>query len=330
MLQNGAMRAALYDRFGPPEVLSVGEVPVPVPAAGEVRVRVVATSVNGGDLLARSGALRLLTGSRFPRRTGLEFTGEVVEVGAATAPVAVGDRVWGTLPRSRYVRGAAGAAAEYVVAPVGRVAPLPRGADEVEVVGLLAGGTTAVTALRDVAGLRRGERLLVTGANGGVGSVAIQLGRAMGAHVTAYGNGATLDLLRSLGADEAVDHAAVPVAGLGRFDVVLDTVGTAPAQLRARLARGGRMVAIAVRGLRPFVTVLASQVHGRRRIRVFSGDPGASLLHDVGRFVERGELRPVVAGVHELADIAAAHRALEGRGVAGKHVVRVAAPDVRR
>lgn len=168
----------------------------------------------------------------------------------------------------------------------------------------------------------------MTGANGGVGSVAIQLGRAMGAHVTACGNGATLDLLRSLGADVAVDHSSVPVPDLGRFDVILDTVGTAPSQLRTLLTAGGRMVSIAVRGARPIAAVVASQVYGHRRIRSFSGDPGAGLLHDVARFVDRGELVPVVAGVHELDDITTAHRALEGRGVAGKHVVRVSEPEI--
>lgn len=121
------MRTALYDRYGPPDALRVGDVPIPVPGVGEVRVRVFATSINGGDLLSRSGKLRLLTGSRFPKLPGIEFTGEVAELGEATAPFAVGDPVWGSLHRSQHARGTGGAAAKYVVVPVGRSGRCPGG-----------------------------------------------------------------------------------------------------------------------------------------------------------------------------------------------------------
>ncbi len=320
------MRAAVFDSYGPPEVLRVGDVAVPSPRPGEVLVKVYATSANGGDIAARSGTLRLLTGSSFPKRTGVEFTGEVAATADLTAPWSVGDRVWGVLPRSQYARGGGGSAAEYVAVPISKISELPATVDPVEAAGLLAGGTTGLKGLRDVAGLRRGERLLVTGANGGVGSVAVQLGKALGAHVTGYGNAAARERLTVLGADEFVDHRVVPPSALGAFDVVFDTTGTRLEELRRLLSPGGRMVSIAARGGRPIAQLVASQARGPRRIRFFSGDPGSAALGDLARFVERGQIVPVTAAVHDLDAIADAHRALEGRGVVGKHIVQVSPP----
>ncbi|MFI8945647.1 NAD(P)-dependent alcohol dehydrogenase [Streptomyces sp. NPDC053750] len=319
------MRAALYDRYGPPEVLYEGTVPKPVAAPGEILVRVLAASVNGGELAGRAGKVRLvtgLTGRGFPKRTGIDFVGEVVTPGPPGSGVAAGDRVWGLLPRRRMF----GSAAEFVAVPPERVALAPSALDATDAVSLLAGGTTSVVALRDKARLRVGERLLVRGAAGGVGSVAVQLGRAYCAHVTALAGARNLDFVRDLGADEAFDYATTGAAGLGRFDVVLDTVGTELRAYRGLLAPGGRMVAIAFDTANPAASLaylLASTVFGSRRVRFFSGNPGRPLLTELTALAESGALRPVVDTVHPLAGIAAAHRALERGGVRGKHVIRV-------
>lgn len=313
------MRAALYDRYGPPEVLYVGRVPVPALQPGQVLVRVHAASVNGGELYGRAGRVRLVTGRKFPLRTGLDFAGEVAEVDPAITGLRVGDRVWGVLPRTF------GSAAEYVAVRPRNLSYAPENIGLVEAASLPV-GTTALTALKAKADLKAGERLLVRGASGGVGSIAVQLGKALGAHVTALAGTKNLDLVRELGADEAHSYTTTGPADLGRFDVVLDTVGTEHRAFRKLLAPGGRMVSISFdidHIAASLGYLLASTVHGRGRVRFFSGNPRHDLLAELTRYVESGAIRPVVDTVHPLADIAAAHRALEAGGVRGKHVIQV-------
>ncbi|WP_060953956.1 NAD(P)-dependent alcohol dehydrogenase [Streptomyces hygroscopicus] len=315
------MRAARYDRYGPPEVLYEGTLPKPVAGPGEVLVRVHATSVNGGELSGRAGKLKLVTGRKFPKGIGVDIAGEIAEVGSSVRHLAVGDRVWGTMPHLTF-----GAAAEYVAVRPRQLSYAPEGIDLIQAAALPGVGTTAITALRDKIGLRSGERLLVRGAAGGVGSVAVQLGHALGAHVTALAGAKTLDLVRELGADEAHDYRTTGPAALGPFDAVLDTVGTGLSAYRRLLSPGGRMVSIAFDADRPLSSlgaVLVSGVHGSRRIRFFTGNPLSPLFADLAGYVERGAVRPVIDTVHPLSGIAAAHRALESGGVRGKHVIRV-------
>jgi NADPH:quinone reductase-like Zn-dependent oxidoreductase len=316
--QVSEMRVARYDRYGPPEVLYEGRSAVPVAGVGEVLVRVHGASVNGSEMMMRSGRLRLLLGGKFPKLTGFDFAGEVAALGPGVTGLAVGERVWGGLARGR-----TGTAAEFVAVPADRVAASPAGLDLVRAAALPGVGATAITGLRDKLAVREGERLLVRGASGGVGSVAVQWGRAVGARVTALAGARNLDLVRGLGAVEAFDYATTGPTDLGPFDVVFDTVGTELPAYRRLLAPGGRMATIAVASPRSVAYLLASTVFGSRRVRFYSCDPKRALFADLTASVESGAIRPVVDSVFPLTDIAAAHRALEAGGGRGKQVVRV-------
>lgn len=316
------MRAALYDRYGPPDVLYEGKRPKPTAGPGDVLVRVHASSVNGGELLGRAGKVRLVTAIAtpgFPKHVGIDFAGEVAAVGKDVATFRPGDRVWGLQPRTF------GATADFVVVPPQRLAPAPANLDLVQAAALPAVGTTAITALRDKAHLKPGERLLVRGGSGGVGSVAVQLGHLYGAHVTALARADHHDLVRDLGADEVLDYRTTNPTDLSRFDVILDTVGTQFPAYRRLLTPSGRMVAVTFDSnnlLTSLSYLLASTVFGRKRVRFFRGNPHADLFAELTRLTNSGAVRPVVDAVYPLADIAQAHKALEAGGVRGKLVIQ--------
>ncbi|MER5322949.1 NAD(P)-dependent alcohol dehydrogenase [Streptosporangium roseum] len=298
----------------------MGKRPMPIISPDEVLVRVHTASVNGGELAGRAGRLRLVTGRAFPITTGVDFAGEIVAVGSSVTRAREGDRVWGVLGRKT------GSMAEYIAVRPRKIAPAPANLTLEEAISLLAGATTAVIALREKAALQPGERLLVRGASGGVGSVAVQIGKLLGAHVVALAGASNLDFVRSLGADDAHDYRTTPLSALGRFDVIVDTAGTQQADLRRLLAPDGRMVAITIDIGKPFAslaTILASTIHGTGRIRVFSGNPTTELLTEITRYAESGAIVPVVDTVHPLERIADAHRALEAGGVRGKHIIQI-------
>jgi NADPH:quinone reductase-like Zn-dependent oxidoreductase len=318
------MRAVQFDEYGDPEVLRIATVPRPVPGPGQALVRVLAASVNGHDLLTRSGAMRLATGRRFPQSSGLDFAGVVAAVGPGVH-LMPGARAWGqikALTRHEY-----GTHADYVVVDAERVGVPPVGLSPAEAVSLAVPGPTAVRALRRSARLRSGERVLVRGAAGGTGLAVVQLAAAMGAEVTTLSSGRDAALLRSFGARHVLDRAKHTSTTLGTFDVIVDTVGRDLLAYRRRLAPGGRMVAIAAASGRDFAAVGLSLVFGSRRLRAFSDNAGAADLDVVCDLVDAGTFEPVLGPSFDLPDIAAAHRSLEAGGTTGKRIVAVGASD---
>ncbi|AME28135.1 NAD(P)-dependent alcohol dehydrogenase [Burkholderia sp. PAMC 26561] len=313
------MRAARYSSYGPPDVLYECTTSTPTPGPGEFLVRVHASSVNGIDLIVRAGILRRFTGRKFPRGIGLDFAGEIVGMSSDAVSFKVGDRVWGVMSH-----GQAGSTAEFVCVQAKYLSQSPANLDLVSAAALPAVGVTAITALRDIGQLKAGDRLLVRGASGGVGSVAVQLGRHIGAHVTALARSANLDFVRDLGADLAFDYATTSPRELGTFDVILCTAGSHAGAYRRLLAPGGRMTVICPDPNRPLTSllyVLMSFLYGPRRVRLFSAKPRTPMLADLATYVEIGAIRPLVDGIHPLSGIADAHRAVEEGGRKGKQIV---------
>ena len=308
------MRAVQFDRYGPPDVLELRTIPVPTPGPDEILVRVHASGLNPKDTAVRDGSLRLLTGRTFPRGTGYDFAGEIA---------GTGDRVWGFLDGFL-----GGAAAEYVAVRRNWLAPMPARLDWIEAAALPLVATTALRGLRHAAGLRAGERVLIKGASGGVGSAAIQVAKAIGAHVTAIASGPGEDHCRALGADVVVDYRESPPETLpGKFDVFLDCVGgSSYLGYRRLFARGGRWVTIApeplIFALTPVSRVLAP-LFGGPRLGFVAVKPRRADLEEVGRFVAQGQLRMPVMETFPLERIREAHATVAQLHGRGKRVIVV-------
>ena len=211
------MQAVRFHEYGPPDLLRVETVPVPQPGDGEVLVRVHSAGVNPIDWKIRAGYLQAFMPLVLPHIPGFDLSGTVAEVGAGVAQFAPGDEVFG--------RGA-GTYAEYAVAPEGTLAPKPAAVSFDQAATLAVGGVTAWAGLFGAADLEAGQRLLVHGGAGGVGSFAVQLGHWKGAHVIGTASAPNLDAMRALGADEVIDYAAARFEDVPHdLDVVFDTVG---------------------------------------------------------------------------------------------------------
>jgi NADPH:quinone reductase-like Zn-dependent oxidoreductase len=258
------MKAVVYDRYGPPEVLRIDDVPVPAPAANQVLVEVAATSINLSDWesLTGSPAYARIGGLRRPgiRVLGSDIAGRVTAVGSGVTRFRVGDEVYGDN------LGLKGGFAEYAVAPETVLARKPKELSFEQASALPQAGAIAS---QGMARAGAGMRVAINGAGGGSGSLAIQLAKLAGAHVTGIDNAGKLDFLRSVGADDAVDYRSEDFTRRQPFDLILDLVAHRSVfAYRRALAPGGRYLCVGgrVRSLLRILTVgaAAGALSGRR------------------------------------------------------------------
>ncbi len=323
------MRAATYRRYGPPEqVVGVAEVPVPSIGPDDGRVAVGASSVNARDWHFVTGLpmfARPSLGLRRPKRTipGADVAGRVVAVGDRVTRFAVGDDVFGEVD--------GGGFAEYVAAPAEHLVRLPDGASYEEAATLGVAAETALQGLRDWGSLRAGERVLVNGASGGVGTFAVQIAQALGAsHVTAVCSTRNVEAAARLGADRVVDYTQEDHSASGEtYDVVLDNAGVWPLRACGRLlADGGRYVTVTSpksRWLHPLPRMLATPIWfsvARGTAPAFKvASRSTRDLEQLGAWVEQGLLKPELERRWSL-DEAAEALGVQGRFHArGKSVV---------
>ncbi|VVJ21930.1 Zinc-containing alcohol dehydrogenase superfamily [Amycolatopsis camponoti] len=309
------MKAVRFHEYGDPAVLRYEDVDQPVPAAGQVRVRVAATSFNSVDGNIRGGFMQGPIPVRLPHTPGLDVAGTVDALGEGVAGFAVGDRVVGFLPMDK-----PGAAAEYVLAPAEILAAAPSSVPLAEAAALPVVALTAYQALFDHGNLRAGQRVLVNGAGGAVGGYAVQLAKQAGAYVIATASPRSADAVKATGVDEVVDHTTTNVADAvtDPVDVVLNLAPVAPEQLAAlvTLVRPGGVVV----NTTVWMPAPSDEDRGVRGIDLFVRSDAGQLAKLVAQ-VDRGELRVDVADRVPLADLAALHARAADGAVHGKVIV---------
>jgi NADPH:quinone reductase-like Zn-dependent oxidoreductase len=305
------MQAIRFHEYGPPDVLRLEDAPRPEPGEGDVLVRVRTAGVNPIDWKLRAGYLQAFMPVELPHTLGFDLAGTVEAVGAGVTGFAPGDDVFG--------RGAS-TYAEYAVAPATTLAPKPAAVSFDQAATLAVGGVTAWAGLFEAARLEPGQRLLVHGGAGGVGSFVVQLARWKGAHVTATASVANADFVRSLGADAVLDYAAVRFEDVVRdLDVVYDTVGGEITDRSWSVLRpGGILVAIA--GMPDTET---AQARGVRTSGTNAPAVTSPILRELAALAESGDLDPQVGRTFALADAARAHELSETGHGRGRIVLRV-------
>jgi NADPH:quinone reductase-like Zn-dependent oxidoreductase len=314
------MKAAQYDRYGGPEVIEIREVETPQTPAGKLRVRVAAAAINPKDALTRAGKFKSMAGPQFPKALCYDFAGVVDELGAGMVGFRLGEPVFGMLNGWP-----AGAAAEYLIADPVATAPKPASLSYVEAAALPLAAQTALQALRDLAGARAGSKVLIHGASGGVGTLAVQIAKALGARVTALCGADSVALVRGLGADEVIDYREQPPEALTeRYDCFFDVFGNQSfGRIKACLATRGVYVTT-VPNRRNVIDHLRTRLWPGRRARLVVVKSKRADLETLSRWVGEGRLRPIIAAEFDLADIRSAHQGIQTRRTHGKLILRIA------
>ncbi len=324
------MKAVVYDRYGPPDVLRLEDVERPVPKEDEVLVKIHATTVNRADVhtreanrrsgLAASVLSRLISGLRRPRHRilGREFAGEVVAVGAAVSEFAVGDRVFG-LGGLTF-----GAHAEFMcIRENARIAQMPAGMSFEEAAPICDGALNALMCLKE-ADIRKGRRILIYGASGAIGTAGVQLARYFGADVTAVCGTKNLELVKSLGADRVIDYTKEDFTKNGQtYDVIFDAAGKRSfKQCRDSLEPGG--LYLPTDGAVNILLALMPSRKGAKRV-VFQlppRQPKKDVLF-LKELIEAGKFRPVIDRTYPLEDVIEATRYVETEQKTGNVVMTI-------
>jgi NADPH:quinone reductase-like Zn-dependent oxidoreductase len=318
------MKALVRDKYGKPDILRLEEVEPPTLEDDRILVRVKASSVNRAEWYGLIGrpliARPMMGGMRRPRSRliGTDFAGVVEAVGKDVEGFAVGDEVFG---------GRDGAYAEYVAAKTFAHKPANVSFEEAGCVGIA--GLTALQAVRDQGELQPGERVLVNGASGGVGTMTVQIAKALGGQVTAVCSTHNVERIRQLGADRVIDYTQEDFTRKGdRYDLVLDVAGSRPwRKLRRVLAPGARVVIVGAPSNTPFLGPLghiaATKIASRGKARFFVAKFNNADLQTLANLLESGELKPAIDRTYDLTEASEALRTFGEGHVRGKLVLTI-------
>ncbi|MBN2003671.1 MAG: NAD(P)-dependent alcohol dehydrogenase [Anaerolineae bacterium] len=332
------MKAIVFTEYGPPDVLHLKDIPKPIPKENEILVRVYATPVNYGDLTARNFAnlttkqfnmpaplffpARMAFGWNKPKTNvlGSELAGQVAAVGAAVTKFKPGDQVFA------YVGMKMGAYAEYLCIPeTGMVALKPANLTYTEAATLPYGAIMASSLLRKV-DLQPGQKVLINGASGGIGSMAVQLAKHLGAEVTGVCGTPRLDFVRSLGADEVIDYTQEDFTQNGEtYDLIFDILGKGSfARLRQSLTPNGVYLLASYKMKAVFQMLWTAVIRSRQKVICAFAEEKVKDLVSVKELAEAGQIKAIIDRCFPLEQAAEAHRYVEAGGKMGYVVIIIA------
>jgi NADPH:quinone reductase-like Zn-dependent oxidoreductase len=320
------MKAIVYRDFGSPDVLRREEIEKPVPRENEVLIRVRAAGLNPLDwklMKGRPWVLRLVMGLHKAKRPGVDVAGEVEAVGAKVSEFKPGDAVFG---------GCRGALADYVCVPVSALAIKPANVSFEAAAAVPIAGWTALQGLRDKGHVAAGQRVLINGAAGGVGTFAVQIAKHFGAEVTGVCSTKNIELVRSIGADQVIDYTQQKLTEANQqYDVILECVGNlSPKQVRQILKPRGRCVMVGASPDAGLMTILAGMVKlfvsgpfMKQEILVFMAKRSLGDLKLLAELTQTGKVKPVIDRCWALGETPEAMRHLEEGHARGKVVIAV-------
>lgn len=309
-----SMKAAVYKKYGPPDVVQVVDVPTPVARDSQVLVKIRATSISAADWRARSLTVppgfgpvgRLAFGIFKPRKPilGLSFAGDIVAIGAGVTKFAVGDAVFGVSGFKYF-----GCHAEFIALPeTALILPKPQELSYETAAAMTFGGTTALYFMRDKGQLKPGEKVLVIGASGSVGSAAVQLAKYLGAEVTGVTSTPNLDLVHSIGADHVIDYTAEDIRNsTQRWDMIVDCAGTTGFSTHRHLLNPGGRLCFVLSGLWEMLRTPFNSREGGKRAIHGTGPEMPKDMQLLADLAVAGQFAPLIDSRWPLDDIVAAH-----------------------
>jgi NADPH:quinone reductase-like Zn-dependent oxidoreductase len=322
------MKAAIYTRYGPPEVLQIKEIEKPVPKDNEVLVKVYSTTVTSGDARIRGLnvpfgfklLVRIMFGFTGPRKPvpGFELAGKIEAVGTDVKEFTEGDEVFGSSENMS-------ANAEYVAVPEeGAIAIRPSSMPFAESAAVSFGAISSLIYLRDFGNIQKREKVLINGASGALGIFAVQLGKHFGAEVTGVCSGLNAEMVKSLGANKVIDYTKEDFTQNGEtYDIIFDTVGKISfSDCKASLKENGRFL-MAVAGIPEYLQVLWTKISGSRKaIAGVAFNTKKDLLF-IKELIETGKLKTVIDKTYPLEEIAKAHAYVEKGHKKGNVVIQL-------
>lgn len=324
------MKAVIYEKYGSPEVLQLKEVEKPVPKENEVLIKNYVTTVTATDCVFRRGEpafSRLFTGLTKPKNQvlGSEFAGKVESVGKEVKTFKAGDKVYGTTPGY-------GSYQEYICLPVEKstLAKIPANKNYNEAIACCDGFLTSLPFLRDKGKIKKGDKILVNGASGSVGSAAVQLAKYFGAEVTCVCSSSSIDLVKSIGADKIIDYTKEDFTNTSEtYDIIFDAVGKITfSNCKKSLKPGGKFLETGIT-LKIFPAVIKTSIFGAKKAIIMATGlrPPAERTKDLNfikGLVEEGKIKPIIDNTFTLDQISEAHKYVDAGHKKGNVVIKIA------